>query len=159
MEVGRLDIGYEVSALFKFLVCPRTGHLLQALHISKYLEIHKENDLAFDPLYHYVDSDETIKERVASMRDLYCDAVEDLPPNVPKQRGNARISQTGILLYYNSAPTTLFSKRQNTVESSTFGSEFVALRVASEMILSVRYKLRMFSIPIDGPANVFCDNE
>ena len=28
-----------------------------------------------------------------------------------------------------------------------------------EMIKSLRYKLRMFGIPIDGPANVFCDNE
>lgn len=51
-----------------------------------------------------------------------------------------------------------YSKRQNTVESSTFGSEFVAMRVAIEMIEGLRYKLRMMGIPIDGPTNVFCDN-
>ena len=45
------------------------------------------------------------------------------------------------------------------MESSTFGAEFCALRVATEMIESLWYKLRMFGIPIDGPANVFCDNE
>ena len=27
------------------------------------------------------------------------------------------------------------------------------------MIISLRYKLRMFGVPIDGAANVFCDNE
>ena len=27
------------------------------------------------------------------------------------------------------------------------------------MIEAVRYKLRMFGIPIDGPASVFCDNK
>ena len=70
-----------------------------------------------------------------------------------------RRSQTGIILYCNSAPIIWYSKRQNTVESSTFGSEFVALGVASELIVSLRYKLRMFGIPVDGPSNVFCDNE
>ena len=52
-----------------------------------------------------------------------------------------------------------YSNRQNIVESSTFGSEFVALRTATELITSFRYKLRVFGIPLDGPANVFCDNK
>jgi hypothetical protein len=33
------------------------------------------------------------------------------------------------------------------------------MRIAVEMIEALRYKLRMFGIPIDGPANVFCDNK
>ena len=57
------------------------------------------------------------------------------------------------------APVIWYSKRQTTVESSTFGSEFVALRIATELIISLCYKLRMFGVKIDGPANVFCDNE
>jgi hypothetical protein len=28
-----------------------------------------------------------------------------------------------------------------------------------EMIEALRYKLRMFGVPIEGPTNVFCDNE
>ena len=35
----------------------------------------------------------------------------------------------------------------------------MALRIATELISSLRYKLRMFGIPIEEPANVFCDNE
>jgi len=53
----------------------------------------------------------------------------------------------------------LENKRQNTVESSTFGSEFVALRQARDMIVALRYKLRMFGVPILGPADVYCDNQ
>jgi len=34
----------------------------------------------------------------------------------------------------------------------------VALRLAKEMIAALRYKLRMFGVAIEGPANVFCDN-
>ena len=40
-----------------------------------------------------------------------------------------RRSQSGILIFLNQAPITWYSKRQNTVEASTFGSEFIALRV------------------------------
>jgi hypothetical protein len=69
-----------------------------------------------------------------------------------------RRSHTGIIIYVQNAPVIWFSKRQNTVEAATFGSEFVALRICKELIVALRYKLRMFGVPIDGPANVFCDN-
>ena len=110
------------------------------------------------------------------MKGIYADAQEDIPTNAPIPRGKSvqlncfvdadhsfdritRRSQTGIILFGNSAPLLWYSKRQKTVESSTFGSEFVALRIATELITSFQYKLRMFGIPLDGPANVFCDNE
>ncbi len=70
-----------------------------------------------------------------------------------------RRSQTGILLFCNKAPTMWFSKRQNSVEASTFGSEFTAMKNAVEMIEALRYKLRMFGVPIEGPTNVFCDKK
>ena len=52
-----------------------------------------------------------------------------------------------------------YSKRQNNVEISTFGSEFIALRIATELTEYLQYKLRMFGVPIAGPARVFCDNK
>ena len=33
------------------------------------------------------------------------------------------------------------------------------MKVGVEMMEALRYKLRMFGMPIDGTANVFCDNE
>jgi hypothetical protein len=33
------------------------------------------------------------------------------------------------------------------------------MRIAVELIKSLRFKLHMFCIPIDGPTNVYCDNE
>ena len=56
------------------------------------------------------------------------------------------------------APIVWFSKRQNTVEAATFGSDFVALRICKELVVALRYKLRMFGFPFDGPLDVFCDN-
>jgi hypothetical protein len=40
-----------------------------------------------------------------------------------------------------------------------FGSEFLAMKTAEEQIMALYYKLRMLGLPIEGPANVFCDNE
>ena len=70
-----------------------------------------------------------------------------------------RRSQTGLLLFVNRAPTVWYSKHQNMVETSTFGSEFIAMKTAVEQIEALQYKLRMFGIPIEGSMNVFCDNE
>jgi hypothetical protein len=33
------------------------------------------------------------------------------------------------------------------------------MRVATDMIEALLCKLQMFGVPIDGPANVYCDNE
>ena len=107
---------------------------------------------------------------------FYPDATEAIPPNAPESRGASvvvscfvdadhagcrvtRRSHTGIIIYVQGAPIMWYSKRQNTVESSTFGSEFIAMKTAIEQIEALCYKLRMMGIPIEGPANVFCDNE
>ena len=68
-------------------------------------------------------------------------------------------STTGIIFYVNKAPIQWYSKRQNTIESSTFGSECVGLRTAVEMNEALRYKLRMMGVPVEGPTNCFCDNQ
>ena len=69
-----------------------------------------------------------------------------------------RRSQTGFLIFINRAPIIWYSKKQSTVECSAFSSEFLAMRTCIESIVSLRYKLRMFGVPISGPTEVFCDN-
>ena len=144
----------------------------------KYLDNHPENVLTLDPQEFFLSEDlrQDAAEKGRAMASLYVDAKEEIPPNAPEPCGCpvqvncfvdsdhagdriTRRSHTGIIAYVNKAPISWFSKRQNTVESSTFGSEFVALRIASEQLIALRYKLRMFGIPVIGPANVFCDNE
>jgi hypothetical protein len=108
--------------------------------------------------------------------EVYPDAKEAVPINVPEARGNfvvmscfedadhagdvvTRRSHTGIIIFVNKAPILWYSKKQNTVESSTFGSEMIAMKTAVELIEGLRYKLCMMGFPIDGPCNVFCDNQ
>ena len=42
---------------------------------------------------------------------------------------DTRRSVTGILLFINNTPMKWYSKRWNTIESSTYGAELVALRI------------------------------
>ena len=173
IELGRVDILLETTLLSKHLALPREGHMEQALHIVGYLKSHKKLRLLFDSSYPKVKENWFTKY---DWNDFYRGATEPIPQNMPEELGHKviitafvdakhagdksdRKSQTSVLIFVNKAPIHWYSKKQNTVESSTFGAEFCAMRTAVEMIESLRYKLRMLGIPIDGPANVYCDNE
>ena len=67
-------------------------------------------------------------------------------------------SHTGVFILLNNTPTMVFSKRQNTVKSSTYGSELIAMHIAKDMVLTLQIKLKCFGILITGATNVFCDN-
>jgi hypothetical protein len=52
-----------------------------------------------------------------------------------------------------------FCQKQGSVESSKFGSKFIALKMAMEVNKGVRYKLQMMGVAIDGQTFVFCNNQ
>jgi hypothetical protein len=119
--------------------------------------------------------DESAFNNGTDWKEFYREVQEELPPKMPKPWGQrvtisafvdanhagnkvTRRLHTGIIIYVQNAPILWYSKRQNTVEAATFGSEMVALWICKELILAIHYKLRMFGVEVDGPANVFCDN-
>jgi hypothetical protein len=172
VELGRINICVDVSLLSSFMAQPRIGHI-EVLHVFSYLKSHENSKLVFDP---YPQSWDETKFQRFDWKDFYRDAKESIPPNAPKPQGHSvqintfvdadhagncvtQRSHTGILIYINSAPIIWYSKAQATVETSTFGSEFIALKIASELNDVMCYKLWMLGIPIEGPTNVFCDNQ
>ena len=70
-----------------------------------------------------------------------------------------RGSRTGFLVSLNCAPIYWWSKKQNSVESSSFGSEFIAIKQCCEYVRGVRYKLWMMDIPCDDPMFIYEDNQ
>ena len=111
-------------------------------------------------------------------KEQYRDAEEEMPHRMPKPRGRSikitafvdashaankktRRSHTGFVIFINRAPILWYSKRQQTVEASTFSSEFIAMKTCIESIQHLRFKLRMFGIPLPKgePAQILCDNE
>ena len=180
IELGRVDIQLETTKLSSFLAGPQIGHLYQALHIFKYLENHDNSWIPLDPTkldIKFTGPPEEAPERCReSMKKIYQDAVEEVPLNAPEPRGKSvqtnvysdsdhagdkvtRHSQTGIMVFINMSLVYWFSKRQNTVEALTFGSEYIAVRIAIEKIKALRYKLKMMGVPLDGPSNLFVDNQ
>lgn len=173
-ELGRVDILLEVSLMSSYCANPRVGHMEAIYHIFSYLKNHENSTLVFDSSEPDFDPNVFVPDQ--DWHGFYLDAKDVCPPNMPPPKGKSvtiscfvdanhagnlitRRSQTGFIIFVNKSPIIWYSKRQNTVESSSFGSEFNALRIASEAIEALRYKLRMFGIEIQGPANVFCDNQ
>ena len=150
-----------------YCAAPRVGHLEAVLHIFSYLSSHGKSKLIMDDSYAKLE--EAPKQ---DWRDFYPDAKEAIPPNMPEPLGKpvqttafvdadhagdtiTRCSRTGVLIYVNRAPIIWYSMKQNSVEGASFGK---ALKTAVEMINGLRYKLRMFGIPIEGYTLMRVDN-
>ena len=56
---------------------------------------------------------------------------------------------TGILLLVNNTLLIWYTKRQKTVETSTYVSDFVAAKIETEMVIEVRYKLRILGMGLE----------
>jgi hypothetical protein len=172
VELGCIDIHFSVAVLAQYLAQPRSGHLEQVFCLFAYLKAHMRSRIILDDGRPVVDETRFLP---ADWSAFYPEAAESIPLNAPEPRGAsviilcfvdadhagnrvARRSHTGVIIFCNHAPIQWFSKRQNTVETSTFGSEFIAACIAGELIEALWYKIRMFGVPIDGPANEYCDN-
>ena len=149
ITLGRYDIQYTTNSLARYGSCPRIGHLKRVIRMFGYLKHHQKHRIVFNndpPNYDgitFLDHD---------WNEQYPDVTSDLPDDVPEGfSGTAHItvyvdashacdlitrrSVTGIFLCVNLTPSKWYSKRQNTVETSTYGSELVAARIAIEMII------------------------
>ena len=108
--------------------------------------------------------------------DIYGNTKEEIPDNLPEPLGKPVITTTykdanlyhdqltgrsvsGILHLVNQTLVEWYSKRQSTVETATFGSEFMAGRTAVEQIIELRWILRCLGVPILGASYMFGDNE
>ena len=173
VELGRIDILVHVALMSQYNASPREGHLEALYHIIHYLERHPDRKLVMDPIR--INVDERVFQDDADWLEFYGDVKEEDPPDMPEPLGNmvritafmdsdhagnrvTRRSHSGIFIFVNNALITTYSKKPNTVEAATFGAEMVAMRIARDLTVALRIKLKMFGVPIDGPADFYCDN-
>jgi hypothetical protein len=55
-------------------------------------------------------------------------------------------------------PVKWHPKRHKTVETRSYGSELVATCIEIELIIELRYKLRMLGVQVEGPTTTYGDN-
>jgi hypothetical protein len=68
-------------------------------------------------------------------------------------------SVTGILHLCNQTLIHWYSKRQATVETATFGSEFTAARIAVDQIIDLQTTLQCLGVPVNHKSYMFGDNQ
>jgi hypothetical protein len=68
-------------------------------------------------------------------------------------------SLTATLHKLNDTVIDYHTRKQSTVESATYGSEFVAARTAVDQIIDLRNTLRYMGVPIRPKSYLFGDNE
>ena len=168
VELRRIDICLEVSMMSSRLAMPRKQHLDQVLHIFGYLCKYHNTKVVYDP------SDLVVEHDVFEQRDWTSSEFgavqgkEEIPPNMPELRGQGftmcvkvdadhasdtitRHSRMVFLVYLNCVPIYWWSKKQNSVESSSFGAKFIAMKQCCEYVHGLKYKLRMMGISCDDP--------
>jgi len=142
-ELGRVDVLHETSLLSQHQASPREGHLEQALHVFAFLKKKPKLTLCMDPSLPNVDY-EDFTANPEEFKECYRDAEEEMPHRMPKPRGTpvvstafvdsshaanrvTRKSHSGHVVFVNRAPVKWSSRRQQTVETRSFSSEFLAL--------------------------------
>ena len=68
-------------------------------------------------------------------------------------------SAMGLLHMLNQTPSAWTSTRQNQVETTTYGLEFMAACQAVKQTIDLHYTLCMFSVLLDGPSWILGDNQ
>ena len=174
ITLGRFDICTAVMTMSGFRVAPRQGHLDRLRRICGYLCKMKHGFIRVrtsEP--EYSDLGESSYDWA---RTVYGDAKEQLPFDAPKPLGKPVVltsyvdanllhdmvtgrSVTAVLHLVNQTPIEWFSKKQATVETATYGSEFVAAKMAVQQSMGMRTALRYLGVRIKGPTHLFGDNE
>ena len=174
VSLGRFDVMTAVMTMSGFRVAPRQGHLDRLKRIYGYLKRFKSG--AIRVRTGMIDFSHIPEEEHDWMYSVYGNVTELLPANAPKPLGAPVMSityedanlyhdltngraVTGVLHLLNGTPIDWFSKRQDTVETATYGAEFVAARIATKQIIDLRTTLRYLGVSIQGPGYMFGDNQ
>ena len=173
ITLGRFDVAVAVMTMSSYRVAPRKGHLARVQRIVGYLLRMKNGFIRIrTDLPDYSDMPPAKHDWSHS---VYGDVKEVIPTDAPEPLGkpvaptsfvDANLyhdyitgrSVTGVLHLLNKTPMDWFARKQATVETATYGSEFVAARHAVEQALGIRTTLRYLGVPVLGETRMFGDN-
>ena len=174
VSIGRFDITTSVMTLSSFRTLPRRGHLDRVKRIYGYL--FKMKDAMIRIRTAEPDYSGLPVQAFDWANTVYGEVSEILPANAPSPLGkyvtlthyfDANLfhdmltgrSVTGILHLVNKTPLDWYSKKQATVETATYGSEFIAARTCVDQIVDLRTTLRYLGVPVRDVSYMFGDNK
>ena len=174
ITLGRYDISCAVASMSRFRPAPRAGHLERAKRIYGYVKKFKDAAIRFrtgEPNY-----SDLPNKTYDWMYTVYGNVEEQLPSDAPKPLGKPVVTSsyydanlmhclvtgramTGVMHFVNQTLIDTYSKRQATVATATFGSEFVAAKQCTEQVIELRNALRYLGVPVRKTSYVFGDNQ
>ena len=161
VSIGCFDVTTAVMMLSGFRTMPRRGHLDRVKRVYGYLSKMKDAMIRVrtaEPDYSGLPT-----QYFDWAQAVYGDVSEILPKDAPAPLGkyvtlthyvDANLyhdmltgrSVTGILHLMNKTPIDWYSKKQATVETATYGSEFVAARTCVDQVIDLRTTLRYLGV-------------
>jgi len=161
MELGQINLMQLVSLITQFCSVPHKSHMAAVLHIFGYVKGHLNSKVILDPVLDFKPHWLAWRCWVEGVL-LRCSW--SYPTRCSKPQGkDVQISIycdatclamyrliTGVIVFLNGVTVKWYSKWQNRVESGTLNSEFVALKISTEMKCTIQYKLWMMGVPIEG---------
>jgi len=174
VSLGRFDVTTAVMTLSSFRAIPRRGHLERAKRVVAYLYRFKSAQIRFRT--HEPDLTDLTVPEYDWADTVYGKAREEVPADAPPPLGRSVVtvsyvdanllhclntgrSVTGILHFLNGTPVDWYSKKMATVETATYGAEFVAARTCVEQLVDLRNTLRYLGVPLREKSYMFGDNE
>ena len=138
ITLGRYDIQSQVVSMSRFRAALRKGHLERLKWIYAYVIRTKDYGIRFR--VHQPDNSYLPEQNFYWTHTVYGDAKEIIPEGIPKPLGKTVTSTitvvanlnhclvtgrslTGCLHFVNQTPMDSYSKRQATVDTTTYGSE------------------------------------
>lgn len=170
---ARMDITFSVQSLSRFGAKPREGHLRRAIKIFGYLKKYPKKGFYIDPREPILNVE--YEELTADFGNQYADFVEDYDNKLPSplmkelpvtifvdsNHGHDKVtgkSITGLIVFVGRTPIFYQAKRQASVQTATFGAEFIALKKAVEEAVTTRYYLRAMGVNVTKPTIIYGDN-
>ena len=176
VTIGRFDIQTAVMTLSSFRAQPRQGHLERVKRIYGYVSKFKGFKVRFRTEAPDLPVTACNNKTHDWSLSVYGKYDEELPNDAPTPLGKPVVlnhfydanlmhdilsgkAVTGILHFANKTPIMWFSKKQSTVETATFGAEFVAARTCIEQLVELRHSFRYMGIPVKATSFAWGDNE
>ena len=142
IDLGRINTITKVLLLSFYLALPRKAYLDAAVHVMTHVGERYDSRLVYN--FSYLEIDCSVIKK-CDCPEFYEDAKEAIPMNAPEPQGKKvdicmfvdsdhggdKIFcklKSGLLIYVSTTLVQWFSKKQSTVETSAFGTEFVAMK-------------------------------
>jgi hypothetical protein len=174
VSIRRIDVTTAVMTLSGFRTAPRIGHLDRVKRVYGYLTKMKYAIICVrseEPDYSDLPEQDLdwaySVENVCEIEDndapealgQYVTLTHYVDANLFHDISITGHSVTGILYLVNKTPIDWYSKKQASVETATYGSEYVAARTCVEQVMDLRLTLRYLGVPIRDKSYMFGDNK